>query len=144
MEIMLFSSYGIILPYLCHSVPRRLSRIICSCGDRLNARPAKGHSTLLLLTYWPLGNLNEILDMWFQTNLVIDGWGICCEIALIWMSLDFNDDQSTLVQLMAWCRQATSYYLSQGWPRSLSPSGVTWPQWVNAILVYVWTNSRLS
>ena len=48
--------------------------------------------------------------------LVIDGWGNCCEIALIWMSLDFTDDQSTLVQIMAWCRQATSHYLSQCWP----------------------------
>ena len=31
---------------------------------------------------------------------------------------------------MAWCRQATSHYLSQCWPRSLSPFGVTRPQWV--------------
>ena len=78
-------------------------------------------------THWPLGNLNEILDM-------IDGWGIFCENALIWMSLNFADDQSTLVQLMAWCRQATSHYLSQCWPRSLSPYGVTRPQWVNSTL----------
>ena len=61
---------------------------------------------------------------------MIDGWGISCEIALIWMSLDFMDDQSTLVQVMAWCHQATSHYLSQCWPRSLSPYGVTRPQWV--------------
>ena len=39
----------------------------------------------------------------FKQILVIDGWGISCEIALIWMSLDFTDDQSTLVQVMAWC-----------------------------------------
>ena len=45
--------------------------------------------------------------------------------------LDFADDQSTLVQVMAWCRQATSHYLSQCWPRSLLPYGVTRPQWVN-------------
>ena len=32
---------------------------------------------------------------------------------------------------MAWCRQATSHYLSQCWPRSLAPYGVTKPQWVN-------------
>ena len=31
---------------------------------------------------------------------------------------------------MAWCRQATSHYLRQGWPRSMSPYGVTRPQWV--------------
>ena len=31
---------------------------------------------------------------------------------------------------MAWCRQATSHYLNQCWPRSLPPYGVTRPQWV--------------
>ena len=55
--------------------------------------------------------------------LVTDGWGISCEIAQIWMSLDFTDDQSTLAQVMAWCRQATSHYLSQCWSRSLSSLG---------------------
>ena len=65
---------------------------------------------------------------------MIEGWGISCsEIALIWMSLDFTDDQLTLVQVMAWCRQATSHYLNQCWPRSLSPYGVTRPQWVNSL-----------
>ena len=46
------------------------------------------------------------------------------------MSLDLTDDKSTLVQVMAWCRQATSHYMSQCWPRSLSPYGVAKPQWV--------------
>ena len=32
---------------------------------------------------------------------------------------------------MAWCHQATSHYLSQCWPRFMSPYGVTRPQWVN-------------
>ena len=39
--------------------------------------------------------------------------------------------KSTLVQVMAWCHQATSHNLSQCWPRSMSPYGVTRPQWVN-------------
>ena len=71
----------------------------------------------------------------FKQILVIDGWGISCEIALIHvcMSPDFIDDQSTLVQVMAWCRQATSHCLSQCWPRSLWPCGVTRPQWVNSL-----------
>ena len=63
------------------------------------------------------------------------GWGISYEIALRWMPLDLTDGKSTLVQelqVMAWCRQATShYFLSQCWPRSLSPYDVTRPQWVN-------------
>ena len=78
-----------------------------------------------------MGNLNgNFRHVIFKQIFVIDGWGISCEIALIWMSLDFTDDQSTLVQVMAWCRQATSHYLSQCWPRSLSPNGVTKAQWV--------------
>ena len=97
---------------------------------------------VVCLSHWPLRNLNEILDMapekfeWnfryviFKRILVIAGRGISCEIILMWMSLDFTDDQSILVQVMAWCRQATSHYLSQCWPRSLSPYGVTRPQWV--------------
>ena len=84
------------------------------------------------LTHWPLGNLNEILNVIFKQILVIDGWSICCEIALIWMSLDFTDDQLTLVQVMAWCHQATSHYLSQCWPRSLLPYGTIRPLWVNS------------
>ena len=50
--------------------------------------------------------------------------------ALRWMPWDLTDDKSTLVQVMAWCRQATSHYLSQCWPSSMSPYGVTRPQWV--------------
>ena len=69
----------------------------------------------------------------FKQISVIDGWGISCEIALIWMSLDFTDDQSTLVQVMAWCHQATSHYLSQCWLSSLSPYGVARPQCVNTL-----------
>ena len=60
----------------------------------------------------------------FKLTLVYGGWGISYEIALRWMPLDLTDVKSTLVQVMAWCRQATSHYLSQCWPRSMSPKGV--------------------
>ena len=42
-----------------------------------------------------------------------------------------TDCRSALIQVMAWCRQATSQYLSQCWPRSMSPYGVIRPQWVS-------------
>ena len=71
--------------------------------------------------------------------LVIDGWGISREIALIWMSLDFTDDQPTLAEVMAWCHQETSHYQSQCWPRSLSPCGVTRPQGDNPL----WHNDAI-
>ena len=54
------------------------------------------------------------------------------------MSLDFTDDQSTLVQVVAWCHQATCHYLSQCWPRSLSPYGVTRPQWAKCSTHWHW------
>ena len=61
---------------------------------------------------------------------MIDGRGISWEIALRWMSLDVK---STLIQVMALCRQATSHYLGQFWSRSLSPYEATRPQWVNCM-----------
>ena len=70
----------------------------------------------------------------FKLILVNGGWDISYEIALKWMPLDLTDDKSTLVQVMAWCHQATSHYLSQCWHRSMSPNGVTRPQWVNGCL----------
>ena len=46
-------------------------------------------------------------------------------------------NKSTMVQVMAWCRQATSHFLRQCWPRFMSPYGVTKPQWVNVTLQYL-------
>ena len=53
--------------------------------------------------------------------------------ALWRMPPNITDGKSTLVQVMTWCCQATSHYLSQCWPRSLSPYGITKPQWVNSL-----------
>ena len=66
----------------------------------------------------------------FKHTSRVDILSISCEIALRWMPQDFTDDKSTLVQVMAWCRQATSHYLGQCWPPSISPYGVARPQWV--------------
>ena len=73
----------------------------------------------------------------FKQILVID------EIALTWKLQDLTDDKSTLVQVMARCRQATSHYLSQCWPSSLSPYGITRPQWVNFVIVAVLVDLHL-
>ena len=45
------------------------------------------------------------------------------------VSLDFTDDKSTLVQVMACCHQATSHYLNQCWPISMMPYPITGHQW---------------
>ena len=66
----------------------------------------------------------------FKLILVIDDWGISCAIALTWKLQDLTDDESTLVQVMAWCHRAASHYMRQCWPSSRSPYDVTRPQWV--------------
>ena len=85
--------------------------------------------TLHGLTHCPLGDVTGILWIIFMLILVIDGC-ISCEIIVRWISLDLTDEKSTLVQVMRWCLQATSHYLSQCWPRSMSPCFVSRPQWV--------------
>ena len=54
-----------------------------------------------------------------------DSWAMSFEIALWLMSLNLMYDKSTLVQ-------ATSYYLSQYWHRSMSPYGGTYRNQLNS------------
>ena len=56
---------------------------------------------------------------------------ISCENTIRRMSLGLitYSDEPTLVQVMAWCRQATSRYPSQCWPRFMSPWNVARPNW---------------
>ena len=79
----------------------------------------------------------NITEAIFKLTSVNDGWGISYKIALRRMPQDLVDGKSTLVQVVALCSQATIHYLSQCWPRSMSPNGVTRPQWVNNIHVLV-------
>ena len=52
---------------------------------------------------------------------------ISCGTALKWMPQDHTDDELSVVQVMAWCRQATSHYLSQVWPWYMPPCHVASP-----------------
>ena len=76
----------------------------------------------------------------FNLPLLIGIFKSSYDNVLKWMPQDLTDDKSTLVQVIAWCRQASSHYLSQCWLRSMSPNGVTRPQWVNqrysSIVIY--------
>ena len=49
-----------------------------------------------------------------------------CKTGLIQVPVN----KSTLVQVMVWSHQATNHYLSQRWPRSISPYGINRPHWV--------------
>ena len=91
------------------------------------------------LTHWPLGDLNSILKMCVIFNLVLltGIFRTSHDNALRWMPRDLTDDKSTLVQVMAWCLMATSHYLSQCWLSSLSPYGITRPQWVIFFVIVI-------
>ena len=54
----------------------------------------------------------------------------CCEIALRWMPQNITYETAILVFVMTCCRQPISHYLSQRWPRSMSPYVVTKQQCV--------------
>ena len=80
-----------------------------------------------------------VVDTRWVNSLALGDWK---EILFKQIEADFRDWWLSLMKLpvnechwsvltMAWCRQATSQYLSQRWPRSVSPYGVTRPQWVN-------------
>ena len=55
------------------------------------------------------------------------------EIALTWMPQDLTGDWLKLVQVMAWYHQATSHYLNQPWPNSMTPYVITIPQYIYLI-----------
>ena len=55
------------------------------------------------------------------SSFIIDTLSDSCNIDVRWMPKKGIVDSSALVQAMAWCHQATSHYLSQCWPRYLSP-----------------------
>ena len=48
-----------------------------------------------------------------------------CEIVLVWTPQGLADGYSTFIQVLAWCRLATSHYLSQCWDlyRHMAPLG---------------------
>ena len=99
---------------------------------------------LLALNRAPLGiqgagELNSLSPGWcnfyfecvnFKCIAVITFISIYRVIAIRWMVQDPIDDNLILLQVLAWCHQ-TRRYLSQCWPRSMSPNGVSSPHWVN-------------
>ena len=88
--------------------------------------------------HWNLNCLSKRVI--FKRNLGIDDWGISCERALMWLSLDVIDNKSTWVLVMAWGCQTISHYQIQCWPGSSTPQGITRPQWVKwyTLVLSIW------
>ena len=69
---------------------------------------------LFFLTHWPMWDAamikkNLIFKLITQNNSL----GTNREIDLMWMPQNLVNDKSKLVQVLAWCRQATSNYMCQ-------------------------------
>ena len=91
-------------------------------------------SCLVELTHWRLGDLNIILkNIIFNPVLLIGILKSSHDNALPWMPEVLTEDNSTLIQVMASCRQETGHCLSQCWLSALSPYGVSRPQWANLL-----------
>ena len=65
---------------------------------------------------------SSFADCWLKYLL----WN--CPQRLRRIPMDLAHDKSTLVQIMAWCHQATSHYLNQYWPSSMMLYGIIRPQ----------------
>ena len=94
----------------------KMSVIFCSdlCLSKYNTQYILHVSPVhFTVNHWRLGNFGEMI---FKLMLMINGGGISWNCPR-WMSLDLTDNMSTLVQVMAWCWQATSHRLSLCWLR---------------------------
>ena len=142
---------------VCHYIMKELENIY----DRYICQQHNNHRIILLSTQWKSYTTISPLTPWWQLQqgshlgainsldpgrpgchfktpifnlvLLIGILTSSNDNALGWMPRDLTDDKSTLVQVMAWCHQATSHYLSQCWPSSMPQYGVTRPQWVNSL-----------
>ena len=97
--------------------------------------PGGPHVGSMNFAIWviPLGRCgNKFKSFTFKLITQNSNFSSHCEIAVSWMTQNFTNEKSTLVQVMAWGCQATSHYLSKYWPQSMSSYGVTRPQWVHS------------
>ena len=81
---------------------------------------------------------NTGLTQWCELNFSVQfckiiHWHIlhCPVRSFRWMLLALVDFKSTLLAwVVVWSSQATSHYLSECWPSSVAPYGITMGQWV--------------
>ena len=88
------------------------NRKIVLLGRTCSGRPRARNSPFALRYLIVIcgSNFISVIYKLIWQNSSLDTRG---EIALRWMSQTHTNEKSKLVQVMAWCRQATSHYLSQ-------------------------------
>ena len=117
--------------------------LLADTEDKEDVEDYRNDKSVQVTSKWGSTWFNSLASVRFEHSLklinfklisTINILSILCEIAIRWGPKYLTGHWSTLVQVMAWCRQATSHYLRQCWPRSLSPYDITRPQWVNTKL----------
>ena len=88
------------------------------------------------LTHWPARRRYFTSIFWNSFKEVIS-WLYPYQIGRRRELRNPIDDKSTLVEVMAWCYQANSRYLSHFWLRSRFPYGITKQQWFNFTAIKV-------
>ena len=133
-------------PVLCHRMASQgyieLNRIFW-LGFRLAVLPTTQNRGLKILfnSLCPERSIYTFENVIFNHVWLIVICTFSHDNAFRWKPQELTNEKSTLVQVMAWCRQATSHYLSQYWPRFVSPYGVTRPQ---CVLTNMDSNMELS
>ena len=107
--------------------------VTCSCGWGICWQQAICFTAEIILGSLDPGrcyhNFKSIIS---ETCYGFKFMDISCKIALTQVMPQNNlSDKPALVQVMTWCYQATSHYLSQCWPSIMSPCNATRPQWIN-------------
>ena len=106
----------------------KLLTVMHRCHVRCASLSSKGpvrisDHNLCLVVPWPelidpLGRGTNFKSIFFKLIMQQTSLDTRCEIALSWLPEKLTKEKSTLVEVIAWCRQATSHYLSRCWRRS--------------------------
>ena len=107
-------------------------------GDKPLSEPMMVSSLTHICVTRPLGDVTVYFKEYSPNTLEVIFMSTSCDIYLSWMAENTFDDLSWLVEVMACCLHAKCHYLSQCWPRSKWPYGVTRPEWLKismAILI---------
>ena len=120
---------------------RKIHVIICVISTTIFIvnRANQNACWIIAISWWVLNSLapgrcgNHFRNIIFKLIIQNDNLGTCCKISFRWMLQNLSNAKSTLVQVMAWCCQATIHYPSQCHPRFMSPYGIVRPQWVNSM-----------
>ena len=125
--------------YWINKRPKQTLLVFCPSACRLNNVCVCHKYVRLICLYLLTLTINSLTPGRYGSDsksaiLYNRSLGTPCENPYQWMLQNLTKEKSTLVQVMAWCRQATSHYLSQCWPKSMWPYCVTTPQWVNVFV----------